>query len=138
MSLPEVLVASCLLLGCLSGSLQLWAFAVGISTSEEHRQLLRERVEAELIGSESRLRHHSRALSPAADCLAQGRSLLAALAARPVPGGLRRQLRLEDEGPLLAIRVDAEGLAEPRQRLWSPAAFGLCATAAPPATTPEP
>ncbi len=137
MSLMEVTVASCLLLGALSGSLQLWASAVGMGSSEERRQLLRERVEAELIGSEARLRFHSRALHPSADCLAQGRSLQAALAAYPLPEGLRRQLRLQDEGPLLEVSVDAEGLQEPRQRLWSPAAFGLCVTAAPPAA-PEP
>jgi hypothetical protein len=137
MSLTEVLVASCLLLGCLSGSLQLWAFAVGMGSSEERRQLLRERVEAELISSEARLRLHSRALPPAGDCLAQGRSLQAALADYPMPEGLRRQLRLQDEGPLLEVSVDAEGLGEQRQRLWSPAAFGLCATAASPAV-PEP
>jgi hypothetical protein len=133
MSLTEVLVASCLLLGCLSGSLQLWSFAVGMGGSEERRQLLRERVEAELVGSEARLRLHSRALPPSGDCLAQGRSLQAALAAYPLPEGLRRQLRLQDEGPLLEVNVDAEGLGEPRQRLWSPAAFGLCVMANPPA-----
>jgi hypothetical protein len=137
MSLTEVLVAACLLLGALSGSLQLWAFAVAMGSDEERRQLLRERVEAELISSEARLRLRSRALPPSGDCLAQARSLQAALAAYPRPEGLRRELRLQDEGPLLEVSVDAEGLGEPRQRLWSPAAFGLCATADPPAT-PEP
>jgi len=137
MSLTEVLVASCLLLGALSGSLQLWAFTVGMGSEEERRQLLRERVEAELIGSEARLRLLSRALPPSGDCHAQGHSLQAALAASPVPEGLRRQLRLQDEGPMLEVSLDAEGLGEPRQRLWSPAAFGLCATAAAPAA-PEP
>jgi hypothetical protein len=46
-----------------------------------------------------------------------------------MPGGLRRQLRSLEEGQLLEVRVDAEDLGEPRQRLWSPAAFGLCAAA---------
>ena len=137
MSLTEVLVASCLLLGALSGSLQLWAFAVGMGSIEERRQLLREQVEAELIGSEARLRRLSRALSPSGDCQAQGRALQAALDAHPMPEGLRRQLRLQEEGLLLEVSVDAEGLGEPRQRLWSPAAFGLCVTAAEP-TAPEP
>jgi hypothetical protein len=133
MTLSEVLVASCLLLGCLTGSLQLWGMAVGVSLAEERRQLLRERVEAELMASEARLRVLSRGRAPSRDCAVQGRSLQSDLDAYPLPAGVRRQLRSLEDGQLLEVSVDADALEEPRQRLWSPAAFGLCAAEVPPA-----
>jgi hypothetical protein len=89
-------------------------------------------VEAELMGSEARLRAQSRELPPSADCLTQGRRLHAALAAAPVAEGLRRELELREDGPLLAVRVEAGEGGESRQRHWSPAAFGLCAAPLPP------
>jgi hypothetical protein len=140
MTLTEVVMASGLLLGCLSGSLQLWGLVVEAGQAEERRQLLRERVEGELMANEARLRFHSRGRSPSADCAAHTPSLQSALADYPIPGGLRRQLVSLEAGQLLQVRVDADDLAEPRQRLWSPAAFGLCAAAAPPsppASSPE-
>lgn len=135
MTLAEVLVASALLFGCLSGSLQLWALTVGESQAEERRQLLRERVEAELMANEARLRWHSRGGSLSSDCAAQAGSLQSALATYPVPEGLRRELRAVEQGQLLELSVDADDLQEPRRRLWSPAAFGLCAAIAPSSAT---
>jgi hypothetical protein len=129
MTVSEAVVASCLFLGCLGGSLQLWDAAAGAGVAEESRQRLRERVEGELMGSEARLRDLSRQRSPSADCAAQGRALLADLAAGSVPVGLRRRIESVEDGLLLQVSVDADGLQEPRQRIWSPAGFGLCGSA---------
>jgi hypothetical protein len=136
MTISESLVASCLLLGTMAGSLQVWGGSVSVAVAEESRQELRERVEAELMASEARLRRHGEAMPESPDCGSQGQALGAALAAHPLPEGLRRKVTTRQDG-LVQVEVAAEGLAEPaRQRLWSPAAFGLCGAAAAPPLLP--
>lgn len=131
MTISESLVAACLFLGSMAGALQLWGVAASSALAEEARQERRQQVEAELMASEPRLRGHGQRLSPQSDCAIQARLLAEALAAHPLPEGLRRQVSVREEG-LVAVAVQAEGLAEAaRQRLWSPAAFGLCGSAAP-------
>lgn len=126
MTISETLVAACLFLGALAGSLQVWGLTAALAVAEEERQESREQVEAELAASEARLRVHTRRLQASADCAAQGLALREALAAQPPAAGLQRRLA-SLEGGLVQITVAAEGLREPpRQRLWSAAAFGLC------------
>jgi len=130
MTISESLVASCLLLSSLAGSLQVWGASVGVAVAEESRQELRERVEAELMATEARLRRHGEAMPESSDCVSHGQALGAALAAHPLPEGLRRKVATTQEG-LVQVEVGADRLAEPaRRRLWSPAAFGLCGAAA--------
>lgn len=126
MTITETVMAVCLFLGALGGSLQVWALTAALAVAEEARQERREQVEEELVASEARLRIHTRRLEASADCAAQGQAMREALAARPPAAGLQRRL-VSLEGGLVQITLAAEGLGEPpRQRLWSAAAFGLC------------
>lgn len=132
MTISESLVAGCLFLGAMAGSLQLWGVAASTAAVEEVRQERREQVEAELMASEARLRRHGQGLPPHVACDSQAPVLAAALADEPLPDGLRREVSIQ-EGDLVAVTVEAEGLAESaRRRLWSPAAYGLCGVTPPP------
>jgi hypothetical protein len=79
-------------------------------------------------------------MAPSPDCGDQAQALGTALAAHPLPAGLRRQVSTSEDG-LVQVEVAANDLAEPaRVRLWSPAAFGLCGGDAspPPEASPSP
>ncbi|MFM7361843.1 MAG: hypothetical protein ACKOBY_04965 [Cyanobium sp.] len=130
MTLTELLAASLLLSGCVAASSRLQVTAVAAGMAEEQRQELRERVDAELNAIESRLAQAAAvpASPPPSSCGAWVGHWLDDLKAVPVAEGLRRaQERLEGQA-LLQVEVDAAGLSEPRRRLYSPVAFGLCGT----------
>ena len=132
MTIGETMVAACLFLASRAGSLQVWGVSASVAVAEEKRQEWREQVEAELMASEVRLRRHGEAMAPIADCGDRGHALGIALAAHPLPAGLRRQVTTTEDG-LVQVEVAANDLAEPaRVRLWSPAAFGLCGGIEPP------
>ena len=130
MTISELLVASLLLSGSVAASSQLQVTVVAAGMAEEQRQELRERVEAELNGIESRLAQLAAPAaagpSPAPSCDAWVTHWLHDLRLIPAEGGLRRRQEVLQEAALLQVEVDAEGLDEPRRRLYSPAAFGLC------------
>lgn len=130
MTLSELLVASLLLSGSVAASSQLQVTVVEAGMAEEQRQELRERVEAELNGIESRLAQQAALAaegpSPAPSCDAWVATWLHDLRLIPAEGGLQRRQEVLQEAALLEVEVDAEGLDEPRRRLYSPAAFGLC------------
>ena len=68
-----------------------------------------------------------RGLAPSAgDCTTATAQLLQALAAQPLAPGLARQLEVSPGGDGVVLRVAVAGEAEPRQRLYAPAAFGRC------------
>jgi hypothetical protein len=128
MTLTELLAASLLLSGCVAASSRLQVTTVAAGMAEEQRQELRERVDAELNAIESRLAQAGAAPAspPASSCGVWVGRWLDDLQAVPPAEGLRRgQVMLEGQD-LLRVEVDAEGLEEPRRRLYSPAAFGLC------------
>ena len=136
MTISESLVAACLVLGAMAGSLQVWGVTATTAVAEEGRQERREQVEAELMASEARLRSYGEALPPLSDCGLQAQALAVALAAHPLRQGLRRQVSIREDG-LVGVAVEAEGLAaSTRRRLWSVAALGLCGSAPPPPPSP--
>jgi|694.fasta_scaffold02864_21 hypothetical protein len=130
MTLSELLVASLLLSGCVAASSQLQVTVVATGMAEEQRQELRELVDAELNGIESRLAQQAASVAegplPAPSCDAWVAHWLQDLRLIPAEGGLQRSQQVLRDGALLQVEVDAEGLDEPRRRLYSPAAFGLC------------
>lgn len=128
MTLSELLAASLLLSGCVAASSQLKVSVLAAGMAEEQRQELRERVEAELNGIESLLAQQAAgsAAEPEPSCaawLTRWREELQLLAAE---GGLQRRQEVLQEEALLQVEVDAAGLEEPRRRMYSPAAYGLC------------
>jgi chaperone required for assembly of F1-ATPase len=130
MTISELLAASLLLSGCVAASSQLQVTVVAAGMAEEQRQELRERVEAELNGIESRLAQQAAALAarpvPAPSCGDWVERWLQELQLQPAEGGLQRHQEGHAGAALLQVEVNAEGLDEPRRRLYSPAAFGLC------------
>jgi hypothetical protein len=103
--------------------LQLWALAGDAAVAEQRQQERLEQAEAALSRAETSLR----ALVPSAgDCTTAAIQLLQALAAQPLAPGLARQLEVSPSGDGVVLRLAVDGEAEPRQRLYVPAAFGRC------------
>jgi hypothetical protein len=142
MNLIEVLVASLLVSLSAVSSLGIWSqITLGV-VQEERRQLLSERLEAELATLDANLRIQRRGLTTAT-CGASAAALQTSLAAQPVAAGVERRLKVlpGEDGVLLELSI--EGLPLRRRRLYLPAALGLCdapqpaaAAATTPATTP--
>jgi hypothetical protein len=123
MSLIEVLTASLVFAASAGSSLQLWALAGAAAVVEQRQQERLEQAEAVLARAETTLR----GLPPSAgDCTAPVAQLLQALAAQPLAPGLARQLELSAGGDGVVLRLTVGGEAEPRQRLYLPAALGRC------------
>jgi hypothetical protein len=125
MSLIELLTGSVVLAAAAGSSLQLWALAGAAALAEQRQQERLEQAEAALSRAEISLR----ALAPAAgDCTVAAAQLMQALAVQPLAPGLVRQLEVSPGGDGVVLRLVVAGEAEPRQRLYVPAAFGRCGT----------
>jgi hypothetical protein len=136
MNLVEVVLAGILLTVSAGSSLQIWSLvSLGVA-QEERRQQLAERLEGELVGLEAQLRSQGRRMLPASICGASAATLQALLAARTPVAGVQRQLRLLPEEDGLLVELTAEEIPLRRQRLYVPAALGLCVPAVP-LTEPE-
>ncbi len=126
MSLIELLTGSVLFTAAAGSSLQLWALAGAAAVAEQRQQERLEQTEAALSRAETSLR----GLAPSGgDCTAAAAQLLQALAAQPLAPGLVRQLEVSASGDGVVLRLAVAGEAEPRQRLYVPAAFGRCGPA---------
>lgn len=130
MNLVEPMVASVLFIGAATGSLQLQLLATAADGADERLQAALDRAEAELQAAELLLRRRAQA---GADrhrpCPDVARLWAALLAEQPVAPGLTRSQEVEPaaDPPRLRLRVAAEGLGEPRERHYSPAAYAACA-----------
>jgi hypothetical protein len=126
MNLLEAVVASALFAGSACGSARISALATAsVTQDEQHHQLL-ERTDAALAVVEATLRQQPRPPSPLANCALETQRLAAVVSLLPVPAGLSRRLGKSEAGTQLVVTVVAAGLVEPRTRLYSPAALGLC------------
>ncbi|MCP9935008.1 hypothetical protein KBZ08_13925 [Cyanobium sp. Candia 9D4] len=126
MSLIELVTGSVVFLSAAGSSLQLWALAGAASMADQRQQERLEQAEVALARAEATLR----GLAPSAgDCTTATAQLLQALAAQPLPPGLARQLEVSASGDGVVLRLAVAGEAEPRQRLYVPAAFGRCGPA---------
>ncbi|WP_216903375.1 hypothetical protein [Synechococcus sp. CCY 9618] len=126
MSLLEVLVGSTVFAAAAGSSLQLWALAGAAAVAEERQQERMEQAEAALLRAETALRR----LAPGGvDCSTAASQLLQVLAADPLAPGLARQLEPSATGDGVVLRLEVEGEATARQRLYVPALLGLCGPA---------
>jgi hypothetical protein len=137
MSLAEVIVAAAVFLGACSGAAQMGASSAEAMTQQRQQAQQLEQIEAQFVAVAPLLRAaRSEAPEPGGDCAAAAQWMQAALEAAlpPLEPGLNRQLSLSASGEQLQLTVAAGGKLQ-RQRLYSPAAFGLCGA---PAAETEP
>ena len=126
MNLIELMVASSLVSVCALASLGLCSQISLAVLQEERRQHLADRLEGELAALEATLRLQSQRSARPSTCDIAAAELQALLASRPPGSGVQRRLqRLEREDGLL-LELAIEGLPIRRQRLYMPAALGLC------------
>jgi hypothetical protein len=133
MSLLEVVTGMVLFVMTAGSSLQLWAMAGAAAHDQARRQQRMDQLEAAVLRAETSLR----SLAPShGDCPAAAQRLMKALAAQPLSAGLERRLARSPAGDGVVLSLTAEGEAGARQRLYLPAALGLCG--APLVTAPVP
>jgi hypothetical protein len=139
MSLIEGLIAALLFSLSAGSSLQIWSqLSLGVMQEERHQQLA-DRLDAELAAIDASLRLQSRQLLQPPPCGNTAAALQALLAGRPLAAGIQRQLTVLQAEESVLLNLTVEGLPIRRQRLYLPAALGLCsATAAPVPTPPLP
>ena len=125
MNLVECLVASVILVGASSCSLQLWASSSSAADQAEQLQHQLGQLEIGLLASQARLA--ALAAQPVAtDCADAARWLAAHLHSQPLAAGLTRDVSAET-GALVRVQIRAAEVGQ-RQRWFSPAAYGLCGT----------
>lgn len=138
MTLIEVLMAALLFSLSAGSSVQIWnQLSLGVMQEERHQQLA-DRLDAELAAVDASLRLQSRQLLQPPPCGNTAAALHSQLAARPLAAGLQRQLRVLEGEETLLLDLAVDGLPIRRQRLYLPAALGLCSTQAAGTATPAP
>ncbi len=126
MTLTETVVASLVFSLTAAASVHLLNL-VSVSVLDlERRQQRLDQLEAGLVASESLLRSESRQMAPVGDCSQAAARLLAILQSSSPKSGWSRDLSLTASGEMLQLRLAVAGLAQTRQRIYHPAAFGLC------------
>ena len=134
MSLLEVIVASSVFLGACSGAAQIGAASAQAITQQRQQSQQLEQIEAQLLAV-APVMQAARAEAPqglvGSDCGAVAAWMQDRLAADlpPAGAGLERQLSLSAAGDAVQLTLAVPGGPQ-RQRLFSPAAFGLCGNAA--------
>ncbi|MFM7314635.1 MAG: type II secretion system protein J [Cyanobium sp.] len=131
MSLMEVMVAALLFSMSAVSSLQIWSQVTMGVLQEERRQQLLERLDAELAAVEASLRQQKHLGLPEPICGTAADAMKTLLAARPAGDGVERQLIVLREEDSLLVEMAIEGLPIRRQRLYQPAALGLCRSDSP-------
>lgn len=133
MSLMEVVIAAVLFTFSAGSSLQIWSqLSLGVMQQERHQQLA-DQLDAELAALDASLRLQSRQLLQPPPCGNSAAALRSQLSARPLAAGLQRQLTVLEGDEALLLDLAIDGLPIRRQRLYLPAALGLCS--APTAST---
>lgn len=138
MTLLEGLIATLLFSFSAGSSLQIWSRLSAGVMQEERRQQLADRLDAELAAVDASLRLQSRQLLQLPPCGNSAAALHSQLAARPLAAGVRRQLSVLEGEEALLLDLAVDGLPIRRQRLYLPAALGLCSTQAAGTATPAP
>ncbi|MCP9915186.1 hypothetical protein [Cyanobium sp. ATX 6F1] len=144
MNFADVLVGSLVFSMASGSSLQLTA-GMGRSLLEQRADRQRsERIELELLAADQRLRQGAAQIPSADPACADPAGLMVALIqapqaqaplSEPLPAGLER--RLEAVGPQqVRLSFMGAGPMTARQRLFTPAAYGLCAPGASTGVTP--
>jgi hypothetical protein len=126
MNLIEILTGGVLFTLAASASLQVWSLAAAGSVRDGAQQLRLDRLDAELVGMEGRLRQLARQGELAPSCPEATVVLAERLAAVPKAAGVERQQLPTADGQLLLVQVRLPGEEISRQRLYSPAVLGFC------------
>jgi Tfp pilus assembly protein PilV len=128
MSTIEPLTAAVILLIALLSSLQIDVYIAQSSNGEASRQELGSAADAAMLASQALASNLSQPLTPPfpiTDCNSAAITLAGEINKAPVPSDITRVATAQ--GILVLVQVEADKLTT-RQRLLSPAAFGLCSS----------
>lgn len=128
MSTIEPLTAAVIFLIALLSSLQIDVYIAQSSNGEASRQELGSAADAAMLASQALASNLSQPLTspfPITDCNAAAITLAGEINKAPVPSDVTRVATAQ--GILVLVQVEADKLTT-RQRLLSPAAFGLCSS----------
>jgi Tfp pilus assembly protein PilV len=128
MSTIEPLTAAVILLIALLSSLQIDVYIAQSSNGEASRQELGSAADAAMLASQALASNLSQPLTPPfpiTDCNSAAITLAGEINKAPVPSDITRVATAQ--GILVLVQVVADTLTT-RQRLLSPAAFGLCSS----------
>lgn len=125
MNLIEPVVASLVFCGVATTSLQIWSLGLAATQAQQQRQSLQDRIDGEVIASESWLRQQPRPSAPP-PCAQVVPQLAASLGAVASAEGVQRQVEASSDGQALLVRVVGQMADTRRERLLHPAALGLC------------
>jgi hypothetical protein len=124
MNLADVVVGALVFTAASSASLQIAAGSLHWAGAHQQRQNHHEAVGLALASGQLLLERRAAAgPAPSADCHQAAAELAGALAELPLAAGLERQLQQHDGLVRLTISAAEQ---PPRQRWFSPAAYGLC------------
>jgi hypothetical protein len=128
MTIAELLTGSVVFSLSAGASLQLWALASAATVRQEQLQLRLDQADAVLVAAEVALRRLAAAapVGGAEACGVIADRLQQELEAVPAAPGLVRQLQRPGDGDRVLLSLAVDGTAEPRQRMFLPAALGLC------------
>jgi Tfp pilus assembly protein PilV len=128
MSTIEPLTAAVIFLIALLSSLQIDVYIAQSSNGEASRQELGSAADAAMLASQALASNLSQPLTspfPITDCNSAAITLAGEINKAPVPSDITRVATAQ--GILVLVQVEADKLTT-RQRLLSPAAFGLCSS----------
>ena len=126
MTLTETVMASLVFSLTAAASVHVLNLVSASVVNLERRQQRLDQLEAALVASEGLLRSESRQAAAIGDCQQAAGYLLSILQSSSPKPGLSRDLSLTPSGEMLQLRLAVSGLGQTRQRLYHPAAFGLC------------
>lgn len=126
MNLMEVVMAALVFSVSAGSSLQIWTLMSAGVLQQEQRQRLADRLDGELAALEAMVRLQSRRQGTPVACEAGAAALRQWLLTRPLGDGVVRQVSPlpQEDGVLLQLTI--AGSPGRRQRLFHPAALGLC------------
>lgn len=134
MNVADVLIGSLVFSLASGSSLQLTAGMGRALVAQRADQERMERIEAEFLAADQRLRQTAAQLSSADPACADPAGLMVALIqasqtqaplAQPLPAGMERRLEVVDPQQV-RLSFRGAGTAVSRQRLFTSAAYGLC------------
>lgn len=126
MNLMEVMVATLLFSVSAGSSMRIWSLISSGEAQQRQSQEQAQRLESELASVEAQLRLEAQQATALPVCGQGAAHLVALLTSRPSrPGVLRQITRLDLEDGVL-LQLAGEGSPLRRQRLYRPAALGLC------------
>ncbi|MEB3308420.1 MAG: hypothetical protein VKK98_09775 [Cyanobacteriota bacterium] len=126
MNLADVVVSALVFSAASSASLQIAAGSLQWAGTHQQRQTHQDAAGLSLAAGQLLLERRAAAAgsAPLPDCDQAAAELAGALEELPLAAGLERQLQLQQDGLVrLSIRAADQ---PPRQRWFSPAAYGLC------------